>query len=440
MIGRIHVALVILLLISFPLIFFRNFSAKTLNYCPPGKALNLIAHEDDDLLFMNPDVYRDIQSGKCSLTVFATSGDGGEDYVYWYGRELGSRSAYAYMAQFPNIWIYYNTPILDRKIATYYLAGRPEVRLMFLRLPDGNLTGHGFASTNSESLQKLWTGKINEIHTIDRKYAYTKKDLVNFFSRLLNNYSPGQVRTGNYKGIYDDRDHSDHITLGYFVKEANNYYSVPHVLTGYLGYDTAGLIENLQEKDKKLKEKIFFNYAKFDRFVCGVESGCEPPKADFKKWFSREYASVETVTRPVNFPSKIQQVEITFSSESRSDSQFASAVIDGIVDGFPKDDTKEWSTEYQGKYGWINLDWKSEQIIKTITFFDRPNIDDNVTGGTVIFDNWQSFNIGELDNSGKPKVINVLPTKSTSVRINIRGSKFTSNIGLSEIKIEFAQP
>jgi hypothetical protein len=41
------------------------------------RSLDVVAHEDDDLLFMNPDIQHDIRAGVCVTTVFLTAGDDG---------------------------------------------------------------------------------------------------------------------------------------------------------------------------------------------------------------------------------------------------------------------------------------------------------------------------------------------------------------------------
>ena len=51
--------------------------------------LYVVAHPDDDLLFMNPDVQTDITAGRAVRTVYVTSGDGGGPASWWQSRETG---------------------------------------------------------------------------------------------------------------------------------------------------------------------------------------------------------------------------------------------------------------------------------------------------------------------------------------------------------------
>ena len=66
--------------------------------CPQGSTLDVVAHQDDDLLFLSPDLLHDVQDGRCVRTVFVTAGDAGGDQAYWTSRQSGSMSAYATMA------------------------------------------------------------------------------------------------------------------------------------------------------------------------------------------------------------------------------------------------------------------------------------------------------------------------------------------------------
>ena len=65
--------------------------------CSAGKTMNIVAHEDDDLLFLSPALLRDVRRGRCVRTVFVTAGDASERVggtadqrsVYWHAREVG---------------------------------------------------------------------------------------------------------------------------------------------------------------------------------------------------------------------------------------------------------------------------------------------------------------------------------------------------------------
>src|SRR5690348_2456392 len=73
--------------------------------------MQIVAHEDDDILFMNPDVYNMIAAGYGNVTIYLTAGeaDGSVDgtqsrEVFAANRQKGIRAAYAAMAGVTNSW------------------------------------------------------------------------------------------------------------------------------------------------------------------------------------------------------------------------------------------------------------------------------------------------------------------------------------------------
>ncbi|KAG0756724.1 hypothetical protein G6F22_020200 [Rhizopus arrhizus] len=76
----------------------------TLEQCHGIKDLAFVAHLDDDLLFMNPDIASNIEAGGCVRVIYLTASDAGEGDGYMLGRERGIRAAYAYMAHKPDQW------------------------------------------------------------------------------------------------------------------------------------------------------------------------------------------------------------------------------------------------------------------------------------------------------------------------------------------------
>src|SRR4029079_10422235 len=73
--------------------------------CAPNVAscvdMYFVAHQDDNLLFMNPDIATSIQSGNHVITVHLTSGSAGDGQAVLIAREHGILNAYAFMVN-PN--------------------------------------------------------------------------------------------------------------------------------------------------------------------------------------------------------------------------------------------------------------------------------------------------------------------------------------------------
>ena len=90
---------------------------------------------------------------------------------------------------------------------------------------------------------------------------------------------------------------------------------------------------------------------------------------------------------------------MTASSDNPADGQQATKAVDGIVDGWPGDYTREWATDGEHAGAWIRLSWATPYVVDRVVLYDRPNADDNVTGGTLTFSDGTSVSVGALDNA-----------------------------------------
>ena len=70
--------------------------------CPNGRQLNIVAHQDDDLHFIDPFTIRAVRAQKCVRTIYLTERMG--ETARLFRRESSVRSAYARMAEKPDIW------------------------------------------------------------------------------------------------------------------------------------------------------------------------------------------------------------------------------------------------------------------------------------------------------------------------------------------------
>ena len=243
--------------------------------------LNVVAHEDDDLLFMSPDLSQSIQAGSPSVTVYTTSAEAShspdvtpEDYAAM--RQAGERNAYAAMAGVPNIWE--RTAIVTPAGTTLELAtlrGRPDVRLVFLRLHD------------YWDLRSLWYGWVGEIGTVlptgspaAKADVYTRQTLVDTLTWLMKKFSPTVVRTQNPEPIawfvpgdepYDP-DNIDHTATARYTEEAVKAYHGPNgdgrvEVRNYRGYDEGQLPTNLSPAQRAVRDKYFLAYTAVDAHV-----------------------------------------------------------------------------------------------------------------------------------------------------------------------------
>jgi LmbE family N-acetylglucosaminyl deacetylase len=264
-------------------------------FCPKDTIMNIVAHQDDDILFMNPDLIHTLHEGNCVRSIYLTAGDSGSGRLYWLGREEGSKAAYAEMLGVKDpVW---NTRTVSLSKTAYIslanLKNNPNVSLIFLHLPDGNPEGQGFAATNYESLGKLETGAIAKIHSVDGQSSYTSDQLITALTELINVYQPDEIRTQATHNLSERYvDHSDHLAAGNFAKNAHQKYlqqrdSTP--IKFYVGYPIRDQPENVSPEDVAATEKAFFSYAQYDHGTCGSVETCS--SMSYIYYLSRQYTT-----------------------------------------------------------------------------------------------------------------------------------------------------
>jgi LmbE family N-acetylglucosaminyl deacetylase len=227
--------------------------------------LNVVAHQDDDLLFLSPDLLNTVRAGGKVMTVYVTAGDAGLADGYWEERESGVQAAYAEIAGVDNVWVQKDAGISGRPVPVYFLTGRESVSLAFMRIPDGAFEGTGYPSRGGESLQKLWSGEIAAITAVDQSSTYTVPSLIDVIVSLIASFRPDIINTLNYGHGYGDGDHSDHHTVAYLTREAVVKYGFSPVFTGYEGYPVFRLPVNVSDTESSAKRRAFLAYAQYDK-------------------------------------------------------------------------------------------------------------------------------------------------------------------------------
>jgi LmbE family N-acetylglucosaminyl deacetylase len=261
--------------------------------CTVPTLMTVVAHQDDDLLFMNPDLSKQIAAGYCDRAIYLTAGDDGKSADYWLGRQLGSEAAYSTMLGLNRVWVERNVELANNEyIVIANPAGDSNISLIFFHLPDGNLNGQGFASSNFESLADLYSGKISSIQTVDHQSSYTANSLVSALVSLMHYYQPSEIWTQS--DYFKTGDHSDHITTGKFATESYNAYEqqqyqdlVTIPIVYFAGYPIRSLPDNVSGQELAFKIKIFTAYAKHDANICNT-GGCYNLN-DYSGYFTKQY-------------------------------------------------------------------------------------------------------------------------------------------------------
>uniref|UniRef100_A0AAU2JP63 PIG-L family deacetylase n=1 Tax=Streptomyces sp. NBC_00049 TaxID=2903617 RepID=A0AAU2JP63_9ACTN len=274
-----------------------------------GSVVQVVAHPDDDLFFMNPDLSRSLQSGTQVTTAYLTSGEadgrnqarGGEardpdqpaDHAHYAeARQNGIRSAYAQMAtgDRTSAWKRTVMPTAGGGQAELdVLIAKPQVNLVWLQLREARTTGED----TQDSLRALWNGRIPALGSlltsgtpVKRPFTYTKDQLTRAIAGVLERYRPTTVRMQDpTPGRYGDSgrftDHQDHMYGARFVQAATAAYAEqvedrPHfTVQNYLGYHNSTLPHALDPQTAETKTGFLRTYAWQDgENYCGSPSGC----------------------------------------------------------------------------------------------------------------------------------------------------------------------
>jgi LmbE family N-acetylglucosaminyl deacetylase len=196
----------------------------------PAAHLTIVAHPDDDLLFMQPDLQDALNRGGGMTTVYVTAGndDRGLDYVE--GRYAGLMAAYGAIAG-THDWSCGWIDLADHA-AEHCRLDEAGISLVFLGYPDGGLMGE-----RPNSLRNLWQGTIASATTISRRTAtYDRADLIAVLSEIVTTTAPAALRTLEIAATHG-HDHSDHMVVGALAVLATAATPARPELISYRGYN-----------------------------------------------------------------------------------------------------------------------------------------------------------------------------------------------------------
>ncbi|MEU9850354.1 ricin-type beta-trefoil lectin domain protein [Streptomyces sp. NPDC047985] len=269
-----------------------------------------VAHPDDDLFFLNPEIARTIRA-RCPVhTVYLTAGDDAvrdrtQALEYVDRRQYGVRAAYASMAGAADGWKRSDVRAGGIRVRSFLLAGRPPgtaIRLTFLDLHDG--LPHG---QEAESVLRLFDGSRRSVRGFPDGPGFTEERLVTTLRTLARTTRAERILTMDHDnasfafGLGGGVDHSDHGVAARYFRRVGYALGVP--VTSYLGYRMSALGANLTPAQAAGKERVVRWYVARRR--CHATGRCAqvppyrgPLQEDWNLWIRRQYPQVHRSPGP----------------------------------------------------------------------------------------------------------------------------------------------
>jgi len=249
----------------------------------PANDLAIVAHQDDDLLFMQPDLLDAIRAGTGVTIVYVTAGNDDRDLDYAQKRYAGVRAAYT-AATGATDWSCGWFSLADHAAEHCRLAAA-NLSLVFLGYPDGGRHGE-FGS----SLLALWQGKITGADTIAERTAhYDREGLIATLAAAITATQPRTIRTLEVAGTHGD-DHSDHMMVGALAVWAHARAGDAAALLSYRGYDITGEPTNALAPFTAIADDAFAHYSACAEGCAACGEACATFSATYGGYLQRHYA------------------------------------------------------------------------------------------------------------------------------------------------------
>ncbi|MCJ1678359.1 PIG-L family deacetylase [Streptomyces sp. APSN-46.1] len=277
-----------------------------------ARIMQIVAHPDDDLYFMNPELQQSISDNDRLVSVYVNCGESsGVNKVpgektrpkpdvpgYAGARRQGLRQAYALMAtgkeQAP--WTVEAKALPDGTLVEVdTLKGHSGIQLVFLGVRQHSTGGSG----PSNALPVLWSDPATSTSTlastgspVTSSHEVTRESLIANLAALLNEHKPTLVRTLDPDPdmqVHDSKnrphhdqpgysDHPDHTAAALFAYAALERYKGPgegrsYSVVSYRGYFNERWPHNLPRQIQRAKADVLNAYGGApDR--CDFVAGC----------------------------------------------------------------------------------------------------------------------------------------------------------------------
>ncbi|WP_051180409.1 FG-GAP-like repeat-containing protein [Caballeronia insecticola] len=233
--------------------------------CRAGTLVTVVAHLDDDLLFVNPGISDKLEAGWCVTVVHLIGGANDAKFDYVILRETGTKLAYARMAGVPDQWDESTVTFAGKPLHQLVLTQQPRVKLLELRLPGGHVRG------GKVPLGLLWDrGQTLTTYPMNADgTGATDYDRASLSATLREILAPAtEIYTLNPDTVAF-MEHPDHIYAARITRVVAQSLKRDVPIGYHVTYPTGGLPKNLTADETLKKRDVVGSYFAID----GNEAG-----------------------------------------------------------------------------------------------------------------------------------------------------------------------
>lgn len=226
----------------------------------PVSHTTVVAHPDDDLLFINPDIQHSISAGRPTQTITVSASEYNgvpgqrtrEEYAA--DQQSGQRAAYAHFAGVADRWTRQAVQAGPKLVEIDALVAAPHVQLVYLNLPDG------MDELYDHALHNLWRDAAFTTPTlvptgsaVGQAQRYGRADLLAVLVALMQRFGPTTLRVQDpWSDPRYANEHEDHSATWRFATAAARTYShggtwKPLTVLSYRSYATQSFPRNVGE-------------------------------------------------------------------------------------------------------------------------------------------------------------------------------------------------
>lgn len=255
------------------------------NFVPVGPPLAhsgtlfLAAHEDDDMIFMQPELLQALGAGSATTTVYATTAGP-------HGRGIGifeaAKMAYGSMVG-SHDWDCGMIPLGTITVEHCRLRDRP-ISLLDFGLPDGAINGD-----REYSLLHLVEGNVTELAAQSGGSA-TAESIVDDFTELLEATTPDSIETLELAGSHG-RDNSSHMFVASIGMWAAARVGFSGPVTWHRGYNVDTEMPTLDGDDLARAHTMlaYYEACADNCAACGTQ--CPSVLSSHQIWQERQYST-----------------------------------------------------------------------------------------------------------------------------------------------------